>query len=75
MCVRKAHTMSKTATPARKLLDLEGAGEYLGLSGRAVRRMVAEGRLRAYRIGNGPKAHIRIDVADVDALLVPTVTS
>jgi excisionase family DNA binding protein len=52
----------------KKSVDLAFAAEYLDVSVKSVRRRIAEGRLRAYRVG--PRA-IRVDMADLDALKQP----
>lgn len=49
-------------------VTLNDAAERTGLCVRTIRRYIAAGRLRAYRIG--PRA-IRIDTDDIDALLRP----
>lgn len=58
--------------PARHLVSLAEAGRLLNCSPRTVRRRVAEGTLKAYRVG--PRL-IKIDAADVDALLRPIPTA
>lgn len=56
------------------LLTIDQAGERCGLTGRTIRRYIAEGRLKAHRIG--PRL-IRIDPADLKAMYetIPTVGS
>lgn len=49
-------------------LTLAEAAEVLGVGNRTIRRRVAEGQLRAYRIG--PR-QIRVKADDLDALLTP----
>lgn len=55
----------------RQWLTQEEAADYLKITPRTVRRMVSSGQLPAFRLG--PRL-LRIDLADVDALLrrVPT---
>jgi excisionase family DNA binding protein len=49
-------------------MTLKDVATYLGLSTRTVRQMVADGRLKAYRLG--PKV-IRFRRSEVDAALEP----
>jgi len=44
------------------------AAEYLGVSHKTVRRMIADGKLPAYRVGGGT---IRVLASDVEATKVP----
>lgn len=55
-------------SPARRWIDQRQAAEYLGITDRTLRRMIAAGDLPAYRLG--PRL-LRIDVADLDALMRP----
>ncbi|MGQ0623160.1 MAG: helix-turn-helix domain-containing protein [Sporichthyaceae bacterium] len=55
----------------RTLVDLDAAAEYLGLSTRTVRNWIADGRLRGYQVGGSV---LRVDVADVEALVRPIPT-
>jgi excisionase family DNA binding protein len=54
------------AAPPRKMLTPTQAAHYAGISPRTLRRYITEGRLIGYRLG--PRV-IRIDLADLDALL------
>ena len=56
---------------ASRLMSLEAAAAYLGISEKSVRRRISEGSLPAYRMG--PR-HIRVRLEDVDALLRPIPT-
>ena len=47
---------------------IEGVADHLGMSTVTVRRMISAGDLTGYRVG---KRAIRIDLNEVDALLVP----
>lgn len=47
------------------------AADRLGVTDRTIRRWVAEGRIRAYRVG--PRL-VRVDSGDVDAMLAPIPT-
>lgn len=55
-------------TGGRRWVSQTEAAEYLGITDRTLRRMIAAGRLPAYRLG--PRL-LRIDVADLDALMRP----
>ncbi len=57
---------------SRKNLSLKQAAEWYGVSERTLRRRIAEGRLRAYRVG--PRC-IRVSVADMEALAQPIPTA
>ncbi|GAC86097.1 putative phage excisionase [Gordonia paraffinivorans NBRC 108238] len=59
--------MSRPATP-RRWASLQEVAEYLGVTDRTIRQMIADGRLRGYR--NGRKL-IRIDLNEVDAAMRP----
>ena len=62
--------MNKTPMPAR--LSIQHAAEYLGVHSKTVRRYIAEGRLKAVRIG--PRL-IRIDRESLVALANPIGTA
>lgn len=49
------------------------AADYLGISPRTLRNYIAEGKLPAYRLGG--KRTMRLDRADLDALLRPIPTT
>jgi excisionase family DNA binding protein len=55
-------------------ITINAAAEYLGVSVRTVRRPISSGELPAYRIGGGRGRLLRINVADIEALLVPVPT-
>lgn len=55
-------------TPAPRMLELRAAAERLNVSDKSVRRWIASGRLKAYRVG--PRL-IRVDAASVEALMQP----
>lgn len=61
LCEEHAATASK--------IDIPTAAERAGTSTKFIRRRIADGTLRAYRI-RGSKL-IRLDAADVDALMQP----
>lgn len=55
-----------SATTTRPvLLDVPGAAEYLGVTERFTRRLIAERRIAVVRIGR----HVRIDARDLDAMI------
>lgn len=56
----------------RELISIAEAAERLNCGDQTVRDMIARGHLPAYRIGG---RMIRVDVVDVDALLVPIPTA
>jgi excisionase family DNA binding protein len=51
-----------------RYVSLATAAEYLEMTEAGVRKFIAEGRLTGYRVG---KRSIRVDLHEVDALLVP----
>jgi excisionase family DNA binding protein len=53
---------------AREWITIQEAADYLGLSERSVRAMIADGRLRGYR--NGRRV-IRLDRNEIDAAMRP----
>ena len=56
----------------RSIASIAAAAEHAGLSPKTIRRYIAAGRLAAYRVG--PRL-IRVDLAEVDALLRPIPTA
>lgn len=52
----------------RRYISLQAAAEYLGVTDRTVRAMIADGRLTGYR--NGPRL-VRVDLNEVDAAMRP----
>lgn len=59
--------MSRTTVP-RRYVSIAAAAEYLSVTDRTVRQMIADGRLRGYR--NGAKL-IRLDLNEIDAAMKP----
>lgn len=51
----------------RRYATLEQTGEYLGVTSRTIRGMIADGRLTGYR--NGPRI-VRVDLNEVDDKLM-----
>jgi len=56
---------------SRTWRSVEFGASYLDVSTRTIRRKIANGELRAYRVGG----LIRIDQADLDALIRPIPTA
>jgi excisionase family DNA binding protein len=56
------------STPRRRYVKLTEAAEYLGVTPRTVRQMVADGRLTGYRSGT---RLVRVDLNEVDAAMKP----
>lgn len=67
-------TTAATASP-RRLRSVAFVAEYLACDHTTVRRWIEHGELRAYRLGSGPKATLRIDLNDVDAFVRPVEVS
>jgi len=61
-----------TAAPARHLVSVADAAEYVGCTDKTIRRRVSEGALTAYRFG--PRM-LRVDLAELDAMLRPIPTA
>jgi excisionase family DNA binding protein len=62
-----------TAQPRRRLMSIESAAAYLDCSTKTIRRRIASGDLRAYRLASSRV--IRVDLAEVDAMLKPIPTA
>ncbi|MBR7193730.1 excisionase family DNA-binding protein [Gordonia sp. SCSIO 19800] len=60
--------MGKTATLPRRWASINTTADYLGVSDRTIRQMIADGRICGYR--NGRKV-IRVDLNEVDAAMRP----
>ncbi len=56
-------------TAPRRLLDVPGAADYLGTSGRHIRRLVEERRIPFAKLGPGRSARLRFDTNRLDAWL------
>jgi len=61
-----------TTTPARRYAPLAQAAKYVGCDQRTIRRYIATGQLRGYRLG---ERLIRVDLNELDALLRPIPTA
>lgn len=57
----------------RRYITLDDAAEYLSVSPLTVRRRIATGELKAYRLGRSRT--IRLDLADVENMLRPIPTT
>jgi excisionase family DNA binding protein len=57
---------------SRELVSTLVASKHLGVSEKTVRRYISQGRLTGYRVG---RRLIRIDLAELDALLKPIPTA
>ena len=53
---------------ARRYATLKQAAEYLGVTDRTIRQMIADGRLTGFR--NGPRL-VRVDLNQLDAQMQP----
>jgi excisionase family DNA binding protein len=53
----------------RKAVDISNAAAYLGVSHKTIRRLIAAGKLPAYRVSAG--GPIRVLASDVESLKVP----
>jgi excisionase family DNA binding protein len=56
----------------REAVTIQQAADHLGVSHKTIRRMIADGRLPAFRVGGGP---IRVLASDVQAVKVPVRAS
>jgi excisionase family DNA binding protein len=63
--------MPRTAT-RRRLQSITSAADYLNVSTRTVRRLIASGALTGYRVGN---RIVRIDPDELDKVLRPIPTA
>jgi excisionase family DNA binding protein len=59
---------TSTKTHPRRLASISDTAEYLGLTSRTIRVCIADGRLRAYKLGS---KIVRLDLDEVDAALRP----
>ncbi len=59
---------SATLPSPRRWATLQDAAEYLGVTDRTIRNMIADGRIRGYR--NGHRV-MRVDLNEVDASMRP----
>jgi excisionase family DNA binding protein len=52
----------------RRFISVADAAEYLGVTTRTIRQMIADGRITGYRSGH---RLVRVDLNDVDAAMRP----
>lgn len=69
----EAHTFPRTFNrderrQPRRYATLAQAAEYLGVTDRTIRQMIADGRLTGYRSGG---RLVRIDLNELDDAMVP----
>lgn len=57
---------------ARRLVSISAAADHIACSDRTIRRLIADGRLTGYRIGN---RILRVDLNQLDSLLQPIPTA
>jgi excisionase family DNA binding protein len=55
---------------SRRYITIAEAAEHLQISQRTVRRLIADGELAGYRVGQGSHAPIRIDFDEIDEQLM-----
>lgn len=60
--------MANTLTLRRRYVTIAEAAEYLQVSGRTIRQMIADGRLTGYRSGT---RLVRLDLNEIDAAMQP----
>ncbi len=65
MAVQRALLAFQSAPPARRLLDITAASEYLGITEDALRSKSANGILPTVKIDR----RLRFDIKDLDALV------
>lgn len=58
----------QNAPNRRRYGSISDAAEYIGVTPRTIRQMIADGRLTGYR--NGPRL-IRVDLNEIDAVMEP----
>lgn len=59
----------KSPTPTRRRwVSQQDAAEYLGVTDRTIRQMIADGRLTGYRSGT---RLVRLDLNEIDAAMQP----
>lgn len=61
-------TSSRVERRARRYGKISEAAEYLGVTDRTIRQMIADGRLTGYRSG---KRLVRVDLNEIDEAMRP----
>lgn len=59
-------SISQPPLPQRRLISTTKAAEYLDVTSGFIRLMIAEGKLRGYRVGR----LIKVDAKDIEAVIV-----
>lgn len=59
--------MQNTSTNRRRYGSIADAAEYIGVTPRTIRQMIADGRITGYR--NGPRL-IRVDLNEIDDVVM-----
>jgi excisionase family DNA binding protein len=59
---------ARGAVTRRKYVKMSEAAEYLGVTDRTIRQMIADGRITGYR--NGSRL-VRVDLNEIDAAMRP----
>ncbi len=65
IAAKSRHVSMPTGNDVTELLDVAAAAALLGTPPRFVRRLIAERRIRFYKLGR----YVRIDRTDVDAFI------
>nr|ABP46369.1 DNA binding domain, excisionase family [Mycolicibacterium gilvum PYR-GCK] len=60
--------MAETLATRRRYAKLTEAADYLGVTDRTIRQMIADGRLTGYRSG---KRLVRVDLNEIDDAMQP----
>lgn len=60
--------MASASVQTRRYVTIAEAAEYLNVTTRTIRQMIADGRLRGYRSGT---RIVRVDLNEVDAAMKP----
>jgi excisionase family DNA binding protein len=65
----RSNKLHSTGSPGgRRYITQSGAAEYLGVTTRCIRQMIADGRLTGYRSGT---RLVRVDLNEIDAAMQP----
>lgn len=59
---------NRAAHRERRYVKMSEAAEYLGVTDRTIRQMIADGRITGYRSGS---RLVRVDLNEVDAAMQP----
>lgn len=61
-------TKPNNIVPERRYVKMKAAADYLGVTDRTIRQMIADGRLTGYRSGS---RLVRVDLNEIDAAMQP----